>query len=259
MAQMKLDDVSLRFRVRRRGRTTLKEYLVNQMFRQSVNPVMEVKALENVSLTFDPLERYGIIGHNGAGKSTLLRLLGGIYPPTTGTRTVDGRISSLFNLSLGFQMEATGWENIAIRGYLQGETPKSIQSKIQEIAEFSELGDFLEMPIRHYSPGMLVRLAFSVATAIEPEILLIDEILSAGDMAFQAKALNRMTALLDQAQLIVIVSHDTGTLAKLCTKLIWMDHGRVHLIGDTDDVLKAYNSHMTSQPALSSEAPASAA
>ncbi|MCA9067387.1 MAG: ABC transporter ATP-binding protein [Planctomycetaceae bacterium] len=220
---------------------------------------MEVKALENVSLTFDPLERYGIIGHNGAGKSTLLRLLGGIYPPTSGTRTVEGRISSLFDLTLGFQSEATGWENIAIRGFLQGETPKSIQSKMQEIADFSELGDFLEMPIRHYSPGMLVRLAFSVATSIQPEILLIDEILSAGDMAFQAKALNRMKNLLDQAQLIVIVSHDTGTLANLCTKLIWMDHGRVHLVGETDEVLDAYNSHMKSLPILSSEAPASAA
>lgn len=258
MAHMKLENVSLRFRVRRRGRMTLKEYLVRQMFRRSVNPVMEVKALENVSLTFDPLERYGIIGHNGAGKSTLLRLLGGIYPPTSGKRSVEGRVSSLFNLSLGFQMEATGWENIAIRGYLQGETPKSIQSKIQEIADFSELGDFLEMPIRHYSPGMLVRLAFSVATAIEPEILLIDEILSAGDMAFQTKALNRMRNLLDQAQLIVIVSHDTGTIANLCTKLIWMDHGRVQMIGGTDEVLKAYSNHMSSQPILSAEASAAA-
>lgn len=259
MAFIKLDEVSLRFRVRRRGRTTLKEYFVRQMFRRSINPVMEVKALESVSLTFEPQERYGIIGHNGAGKSTLLRLLGGIYPPTSGTRTVEGRISSLFDLTLGFQMEATGWENIAIRGYLQGETPKSIQAKIHEIAEFSELGDFLEMPVRHYSPGMLVRLAFSVATAIEPEILLIDEILSAGDMSFQSKAMNRMRDLLDQAHLIVIVSHDTNTLANLCTKLIWMDHGRVHLIGDTDEVLYAYNHHMKSQPMLSAEAPASAA
>jgi ABC-type polysaccharide/polyol phosphate transport system ATPase subunit len=258
MVYMELDDVSLHFKVRRRSVTTLKEYLVKQMFRKSVNPMMEVRALDHVSVRFHPKERYGIIGHNGAGKSTLLRLLGGIYPPTSGKRIVEGRISSLFDLSLGFQMEATGWENIAIRGYLQGETPASIQSKIQEIAEFTELGDFLEMPIRHYSPGMLVRLGFSVATAIKPEILLVDEILSAGDMAFQTKAKNRMKQLLDQAHMIVIVSHDMDTLADLCTRLIWMDHGRLHQIGETEAVLEAYNRHMKSQPNLAAEAPAAA-
>jgi ABC-type polysaccharide/polyol phosphate transport system ATPase subunit len=172
---------------------------------------------------------------------------------------VKGRISSLFDLSLGFQMEATGWENIAIRGYLQGETPTSIQSKIQEIADFTELGDFLEMPIRHYSPGMLVRLGFAVATAIKPEILLIDEILSAGDAAFQTKAKNRMKQLLDLAHLIVIVSHDMDTLADLCTTLVWMDHGRIHQIGETEAVIDAYNDHMNSQPNLAAEAPAAAA
>jgi ABC-type polysaccharide/polyol phosphate transport system ATPase subunit len=259
MAFIELDDVSLRFRVRRRGVMSLKQYIVKQMFRRSKNPVMEVKALDHVSLKFQPNERYGIIGHNGAGKSTLLRLLGGIYPPTSGKRIVEGRISSLFDLSLGFQMEATGWENIAIRGYLQGETPTSIQAKMPEIADFTELGDFLELPIRHYSPGMLVRLGFSVATSIEPEILLIDEILSAGDMAFQAKAMKRMKDLLDQAHLIVIVSHDMDTLADLCSKLIWMDHGRIHMIGETEAVLDAYNNHMRSQPNLATQAPARAA
>ena len=259
MAYMELDDVSLHFKVRRRAVTTLKEYLIKRMFRESVNPIMEVRALDHVSVKFEAQERFGIIGHNGAGKSTLLRLLGGIYPPTSGRRIVQGRISSLFDLALGFQMEATGWENIAIRGYLQGETPASIQSKIQEIAEFTELGDFLEMPIRHYSPGMLVRLGFSVATAIEPEILLVDEILSAGDMAFQAKAMNRMKQLLSQAHLIVMVSHELDKLASLCTKLIWMDHGRIHQIGETDKVLDAYNRHMSTQPNLAAEAPAAAA
>ena len=131
--------------------------------------------------------RVGIIGANGSGKSTLLRLLAGIYHPTTGTRKVVGKISSLFDLTLGFEMESNGWKNIRYRGYLQGESIEGLRDKTPEIAEFSELGEFLGLPLRLYSAGMLVRLAFSVATTIEPEILLIDEILGAGDLAFQNK------------------------------------------------------------------------
>lgn len=254
MTHIRLDDVSLQFRVRTRGKMPLKEFLLKRMFRKTVNPVMEVNALNHISLDLQPNERYGVIGHNGAGKSTLLRLLGGIYPPTSGKVEVEGRVSSLFDLGLGFQMEATGWENIVLRGYLQGETPKSIQAKMDEIGEFTELGEFLEMPIRHYSPGMMVRLGFAVATAIHPEILLVDEILSVGDLAFQTKARNRMKELLDQAHLIVIVSHDMSTLADLCTKLIWMDHGKVHRIGETEEILEAYDLYMRAQHTLATEA-----
>src|SRR5262249_1826508 len=150
---------------------TLKEFLVRQMFRRSVNPVIEVRALQDVSLEINEGQRVGIIGHNGAGKSTLLKLLAGIYPPTKGKRLVEGRISSLFDIALGFETDASGWENIYFRGFLQGETPKSVRAKMQPIADFSELGEFLNMPVRYYSAGMLVRLAFSIATAIEPEIL----------------------------------------------------------------------------------------
>ena len=177
MARIELDRVSLTFQVRKHGRITLKEFLVRQMFRRSVNPFMTVEALRNVSLSITAGERVGILGHNGAGKSTLLKLLAGIYPPTKGERSVEGRISSLFDIALGFEMDATGWENICFRGYLQGETPRSIRAKMQPIAEFTELGKFLDMPVRYYSAGMMVRLAFSIATAVEPEILLVDEVL----------------------------------------------------------------------------------
>ena len=149
------------------------------MYRQTVNPLRVVPALHDVSFVLRPGDRLGIIGRNGAGKSTLLKLLAGIYPPTSGRRHVEGRISSLFEIALGFEMEASGWENIMYRGYLQGETPRHIRAKIQPIAEFSELGEFLNMPVRYYSAGMMVRLAFSIATAIEPEILIVDEVLSA--------------------------------------------------------------------------------
>ena len=232
--------MSLTFRVRSHGRITLKEYVVRRLFRQSVNPKVLVPALQEVSLRVDEGDRLGIIGHNGAGKSTLLKLLAGVYPPTSGRREVDGQISSLFDIALGFEPEASGWENISYRGFLQGETPKTIRSKMDSIADFSELGRHLDMPVRYYSAGMLVRLAFSIATAIEPEILLVDEVLSVGDLAFQQKAAGRMRDMISKAQLIVMVSHDLDSLVKLCDKVLWMDHGRVRRVGPTQEVIDAY-------------------
>src|SRR6516162_9044104 len=231
MALIDLDHVSLTFQVRKCGRVSLKEFLVRRMFRQTVNPVMEVRALRDVTLRIGEGERVGIIGHNGAGKSTILKLLAGIYPPTEGTRNVEGQISSLFDIALGFESDASGWENIMYRGYLQGETPGTIKDKIQGIADFSELGDFLAMPVRYYSAGMLVRLAFSIATAIEPEILLVDEVLGAGDMAFQIKARRRMQEMMARARLIVMVSHEMDAIARLCERVVWLDHGQVRKVG----------------------------
>jgi ABC-type polysaccharide/polyol phosphate transport system ATPase subunit len=197
-----------------------------------------------VNLAINEGQRVGIIGHNGAGKSTLLKLLAGIYPPTKGKRLVEGRISSLFDIALGFETDASGWENIYFRGFLQGETPKSVRAKMQPIADFSELGEFLNMPVRYYSAGMLVRLAFSIATAIEPEILLVDEVLSVGDMSFQEKARQRMRDMMVKARLIVMVSHDLDTLSRLCEQGIWMDHGQVKQVGPIADVIAAYINHV---------------
>jgi ABC-type polysaccharide/polyol phosphate transport system ATPase subunit len=240
MARIELDNVCLTFQVRQMRRITLKEFLVRQMFRNSVNPLMKVNALQDVSLHMGEGDRVGIVGHNGAGKSTLLKVLAGIYPPTHGRRIIEGRISSLFDIALGFEGDADGWENIAFRGYLQGETPKSVKSKVQQIAEFSELGDFLNMPVRYYSAGMMVRLAFSIATAIEPEILLVDEVLSVGDLAFQEKARQRMREMMSRARLIIVVSHDLASLCKLCDRGIWMDHGRVRQEGTIVEIVNAY-------------------
>jgi ABC-type polysaccharide/polyol phosphate transport system ATPase subunit len=240
MARIELDKVSLTFRVRKHGRITLKEFVVRQMFRRAENPWIQVDALQDVSLHIGEGERVGIIGHNGAGKSTLLKLLAGIYPPSRGKRHVHGRISSLFDLALGFEPDATGWENIFFRGYLQGETPRRVRAKVGPIAEFSELGDFLNMPVRYYSAGMLVRLAFSIATSIEPEILLVDEVLSVGDLAFQEKARRRMQDMMVKAHLIVMVSHDLESVARLCDRGVWMDHGRIRAMGPIADVVGAY-------------------
>jgi ABC-type polysaccharide/polyol phosphate transport system ATPase subunit len=244
MTSIDLQDVSLFFRVRQDRRIALKDFIVNQMFRKSVNPYMEVRALSNVNLTIRQGDRLGIVGHNGAGKSTLLKLLAGVYPPTGGKRIVNGQVSSLFDLQLGFEPEASGWENIAYRGYLQGETPKTIKSKLADIAEFSELGEFLNNPVRHYSSGMLVRLAFAVASAIDPEILLVDEVLSAGDLAFQKKCRQRMEEMIAKAHLIVMVSHDLESLSEFCNRAIWLDHGQIRRAGSTDDVIAEYTDAM---------------
>ena len=240
MAKIALDDVSLTFDIRQSHKITLKEFVVQRMFRNAARQRMQVRALQNVSFAVEDGQRLGIIGHNGAGKSTLLRLLAGIYPPSSGQREVEGRISSLFDIALGFESEASGWENIGFRSYLQGETPKTIKDKIQPIAEFSELGDFLKMPVRYYSAGMSVRLAFSIATAIEPEILLVDEVLSVGDMAFQDKARRRMYEMMSKAKIIVMVSHDLSSIKKICNRVIWMEHGTVREIGPPASVIAAY-------------------
>ena len=248
MVLIRLDDVSLTLRMRSCGRISLKEYLVQGRFRRRKNDQREVHALEHINLSISNGERVGIIGHNGAGKSTLLRLLAGVYLPTSGRREVQGQISSLFEIALGFEYDASGWDNIRYRGYLQGETPQSVRTKMQPVAEFSELGEFLDMPVRYYSSGMMVRLAFTIATAIEPDILLIDEALGAGDMAFQVKARQRMQELIAKARVVVIVSHDTSSLAQLCDRVLWLDHGRIRMDGPVDEVVAAYTGQFADKP-----------
>src|SRR5436305_5246725 len=243
MARIQLDNVSLTFRVRQHARITLKEFLVRRLYKKSTNPVMEVEALKHLNLEVREGERLGIIGHNGAGKSTLLKVLAGIYPPTDGRVHVEGHISSLFDITLGFEPDASGWENIYYRGYLQGETPRSLKDKVEQIAAFTELGQFLDMPVRYYSAGMMVRLAFAIATAIEPEILIVDEVLSVGDLQFQQKATARIRAMMEQARLMVMVSHELESLQKLSTRVVWMNQGRVHMAGNPVEVIAAYRQH----------------
>jgi ABC-type polysaccharide/polyol phosphate transport system ATPase subunit len=244
MASIRLNNIDLTFRVRRQGKFSLKEFLLRGLFRKSVNPILEVPALCGLDLSISEGERVGVVGHNGAGKSTLLKVLAGVYPPTAGEIRVEGNISSLFDLALGFEQDASGWENIAYRGYLQGETPRTIQQKAESIAEFSELREFLDTPVKYYSSGMLVRLAFSICTAVDPEILLVDEVLSAGDMNFQQKARTRMLEMIDRARLIVMVSHNMEALEEFCSRGIWMDHGRIRMDGRIEDVIAAYTDEM---------------
>jgi len=243
MAGIELERVGLTFKVRHANGLTLKEYVLRQMFKRRRTPPLVVEALRDLNFSARDGDRIGVVGHNGAGKSTLLKLLAGVYAPSCGRREVRGQISSLFDIALGFETEASGWENIRYRAYLQGETPASLRDKIQPIAEFSELGKFLDMPVRYYSAGMHVRLAFSIATAIDPEILLVDEVLSVGDLSFQEKARQRMRDMMSRAKIIIMVSHDLHSLASLCEQAIWMDHGTIRKIGPARQIVDEYYAH----------------
>ena len=241
MAIIDLDKVSLTFNVRQKGRVSFKEFLVKRLFWQSVNPYREVRALQDVSLRLGDGQRIGIVGHNGAGKSTLLKLLAGIYPPTQGKRIVKGRKSARSSTSpWGSKSMPTAGKTSPIGVISKVKLPRTLRSKIDPIANFSELGDFLNMPVRYYSAGMIGVWRSSIATAIEPEILLVDEVFSVGDMAFQEKARQRIHEMIAKAELIIVVSHDLESLAKVCDQAIWMDHGRVRQFGPVQDIIDAY-------------------
>jgi lipopolysaccharide transport system ATP-binding protein len=185
-----------------------------------------VKALSDLSFEFSRGDRVGLVGHNGSGKTTLLRVLSGIYEPVRGRLEVSGRVSSLLDLSLGMDHEATGLENIVLRGVLMGLSPSTIETKVDEIAEFSELGDYLSMPIRTYSSGMLLRLAFAVSTCVASEILLLDEWLSVGDAAFRDKAERRLLEMIESSSIVVLASHDENLIKRFCSRVLRLEHGR---------------------------------
>jgi lipopolysaccharide transport system ATP-binding protein len=185
-----------------------------------------VQALSDLSFEFARGDRIGLVGNNGSGKTTLLRVLSGIYEPVRGRLEVSGRVSSLLDLSLGMDHEATGLENIVLRGVLMGLPPVAIQEKVSEIAEFSELGDYLSMPIRTYSSGMLLRLAFAVSTSVAPEILLLDEWLSVGDAGFRDKAERRLLELIESSAIMVLASHDESLIRRFCSRMLRLEHGR---------------------------------
>jgi lipopolysaccharide transport system ATP-binding protein len=220
---------------------TLKEEVFKRLrLKQPTRLVYDVQALRDITLSVNSGERVGIIGRNGAGKTTLLKAINGTYPLQSGEIITRGKIRALFDLSLGFEFEATGRENITYRGLLLGETPQSIRAKTDEIIDFAELGDFIDFPIKTYSSGMLVRLAFAISTNTGGEILLLDEILGAGDAAFQVKAQKRMRELIDQAEIILLVSHDMSAIQQICSRVIYLEQGRVAADGPADEVVPYY-------------------
>lgn len=207
---------------------------------EDTDGVIVVRALDNIDVRFDTGDRIGLIGHNGAGKSTLLRTLAGIYPPTAGAVMRDGKVVPLLDISLGMDENSTGIQNIRLRGLLLGMSDREIRQKQDEIAEFSELGDYLDLPLRTYSSGMRVRLAFAVSTAVDAEILLLDEVMGVGDASFMNKAKQRMAELHGRAEIVVLAMHSNAEIRRVCNKVLWMERGRVRAFGSTEDVVAAY-------------------
>ncbi len=212
----------------------------SQRIETSANGVLVVKALGNISISLGDGDRLGLIGRNGAGKSTLLRVLAGIYEPTQGTIERQGMVIPLLDLALGMDDEATGYQNIFLRGMLLGFPKKKIQALVDEIVDFTELGDYLNLPIRTYSSGMRLRLAFAVSTAFRPEILLLDEVIGVGDATFIHKANDRLREFRDAAKIVVISSHSNDVIREMCNKVLWMHEGNVRMLGPTEEVLEAY-------------------
>ena len=239
MASIEITNVDLEFHVGAERHDTLKSAM-SQTFRRRRTVRRVVKALQNVTLSIRKGDRVGLIGHNGAGKSSLLKVMAGIYPPQRGTVVTDGHICPLFEFVTGFEMEATGWENIRTRALLLGMSPREIDQKIEGIAAFSNLKEFLDIPVRHYSTGMFVRLAFATSTAVDPQILLLDEVMAAGDAAFIDSARRRMNELMERASIVVFASHSLDVLPTFCDRTILLRQGRIVADGPTPEVVRLY-------------------
>ena len=201
---------------------------------------VHVTALDSLNIDLDSGSRVGLVGHNGAGKTTLLRVMSGVYEPTSGVCIREGQISSLMDISMGFSSDATGIENIFLRAAFLGLSRKQTEDLLDSIVEFSELGDFVNLPVRTYSSGMLLRLAFAVSTAIEPEILVMDEWLSVGDAGFQQKAEERIRKVVEASDILVIASHGQELLERVCNRIIWFEHGKIKMDGTPKKILPKY-------------------
>ena len=235
---IRANDISMRYLMTYDRIQSIKEYIV-QMLRGKIK-YEEFWALKNVSFEVERGEVVGIIGHNGAGKSTLLKVISGILKPTGGSLEVHGNVVPMLELGSGFDHDLTGRENIFLNGSILGYSEKYLKAKYEQIVEFSELGKFIDVPIRNYSSGMLMRLAFSIATVVQPEILIVDEILAVGDAAFQEKSKARMLELMGGGTTVLFVSHSLEQIREMCDRVIWLEHGQVKAIGATKEICDAY-------------------
>lgn len=240
MSSILVNNISVKFRIYHDRSPSLKDYISSFFKSHQKSAYSDFFAVKNVSFEIHQGERVGIVGHNGAGKSTLLKTLCGIYEPSTGKVDVEGRVAPLLEIGAGFHPEFTGRENIYLNGAILGYSKEQLKSLESEIIAFAELEEFIDTPVKYYSTGMYLRLAFSLATAVQPEILVLDEMFAGGDAAFVQKATDRMKQVVDQAKIMVLVSHDTNLLRRFCNRVIWMDHGQVKEDGEANSVIDQY-------------------
>ena len=238
MSMIEVNNVSMRFNMAKEKHESLKEYFLAAV--QGKLQFEEFYALRDVSLTVERGDFYGLVGLNGSGKSTLLKVISGVFKPSAGSVTVRGTIAPLIELGAGFDFDLTARENIFLNGTVLGMTPKYIREKFDEIVEFSELRDFLDIPLKNYSSGMVSRLAFAVATTTKPDVLIADEILAVGDFLFQQKCEKRMQELMSGGTTVILVSHSIEQIERMCNKATWLEKGRVRMQGACGEVCTAY-------------------
>jgi ABC-2 type transport system ATP-binding protein len=250
MVAITLNDVGVDIPIFDVSRASLRKVLIGRTiggrFGEAGSHVM-VSALKKLNFEAHDGDRIALVGDNGSGKSTLLRVVSKVYPPTSGTVRIVGNVSPMFDATLGMSMDATGLENIEIAGTIWGMSRAQIKNSVDDIADFTELGDFLKVPVRTYSNGMMLRLAFAIATVRDPEILLIDEIIGVGDMGFFAKAFRRLQNLVERSRILMVAAHADDILRRLCDKAAWLSHGSLVKYGDIESVLAAYRKHDASE------------
>jgi ABC-type polysaccharide/polyol phosphate transport system ATPase subunit len=251
MALIRLDNISVSYPIFNAHTRSLRAAVFSRLGGKIVthNQTIVVEAIKNLSLELTNGDRLALLGHNGAGKTTLLRVLAGVYVPQSGSVEIKGRISSFTDITLGMDMEASGWDNITFRCAFMGLTFEQAKALAPSIAEFSELGEFLDMPVRTYSSGMFLRLAFAISTSIEPDIIIMDEMISAGDARFVEKARQRIDKILGAASIFVIASHDIQMTRRFCKTALWMEKGAARALGPVEDVTQAYLTSRSEQGA----------
>ena len=239
---IRLQNLSVRYRLIRERRRTFQSHIINYLKGKRIE-IETLRALKEISLEIPEGESLGIIGHNGAGKSTLLKVISGVIKPVEGDIEVRGRIAPLIELTAGFDPELTGRENIYLNAAILGFSRKEIESKIDRIIEFSELQEFIDSPLKNYSSGMVSRLGFSIATEVDPDILIIDEVLAVGDASFKKKSMERILEFRNKGITIIFVSHNMEEISSLCSKVSWLDHGSIKMTGEPGAVIEAYESY----------------
>lgn len=235
-----LKNVSMKFNLGVEKDNSLKMIFINLFTPKKKKKKDYFWALKDIDFRINKGDVVGIIGANGAGKSTLLKVVSGVYKPTTGTVEVNGKISPMIELGAGFDGELTARENIYLNGAILGYSKEFLEQKFDEIVEFSELKDFLDVPVKNFSSGMVAKLAFSISTIVDPEVLIVDEILSVGDIKFQEKSKNKMMSMIEGGTTVLYVSHSIDSIKELCSKVIWLDHGKIVKMGDTKENCDEY-------------------